>query len=70
MNFVPLTLGKEFVMPLKGNGKVATSAEAKQLGRFYTSRGHKLRLLKELKMQGSQRIEIRLVSCHDFVQAI
>ena len=57
-------------MPLKGNGKVATSAEAKQLGRCYTSRGHKLRLLKELKMQGSQRIEIRLVSCHDFVQAI
>jgi DDE superfamily endonuclease len=34
MKFVKLTLGKEFVMPLKGNRKVATSAEAKQQGRY------------------------------------
>ncbi len=30
MKFVKLTLEKEFVMPLKGNRKVATSVEAKQ----------------------------------------
>jgi hypothetical protein len=34
MKFVKLTLGKEFVMPLKGNRKVATSADAKQQGRY------------------------------------
>lgn len=34
MNFVKNTLEKEFVMPLKGNRKVATSAEAKQNGRY------------------------------------
>jgi hypothetical protein len=34
MNFVKITLEKEFVMPLKGNRKVATSAEAKQNGRY------------------------------------
>ena len=34
MNFVKVTLGKEFVMPLKGNRKVATSADAKQEGRY------------------------------------
>jgi hypothetical protein len=34
MNFVHITLEKEFVMPLKGNRKVATSAEAKQQGRY------------------------------------
>jgi hypothetical protein len=34
MNFVKITLEKEFVMPLKGNRKVAMSAEAKQNGRY------------------------------------
>jgi hypothetical protein len=34
MKFVKLTLEKEFVMPLKGNRKVAMSAEAKQEGRY------------------------------------
>jgi len=34
MNFVKITLEKEFVMPLKGNRKVATSADAQQKGRY------------------------------------
>jgi len=34
MNFVKITLEKDFVMPLKSNRKVATSAEAKQNGRY------------------------------------
>lgn len=34
MNFIKLTLEKEFIMPLKGNRKVAMSAEAKQEGRY------------------------------------
>jgi hypothetical protein len=34
MNFVKITLEKEFVMPLKGNRKVATSADLKQEGRY------------------------------------
>lgn len=34
MNFVHLTLKKEFVMPLKGNRKVAMSVEAKQQGHY------------------------------------
>jgi hypothetical protein len=34
MKFIKLTLEKEFVMPLKGNRKVALSAEAKQQGRY------------------------------------
>jgi hypothetical protein len=34
MKFVKLTLEKEFVMPLKGNRKVAMSVEAKQEGRY------------------------------------
>lgn len=34
MKFVKLTLKKEFVMPLKGNRKVALSVEAKQQGRY------------------------------------
>ncbi|MCS6909502.1 MAG: transposase [Anaerolineales bacterium] len=34
MNFVKLTLKKEFVMPLKGNRKVALSVEAKKQGRY------------------------------------
>ena len=34
MNFVNLTLQKEFVMPLKGNRKVALSVDAKQQGRY------------------------------------
>jgi DDE superfamily endonuclease len=34
MKFVKLTLEKEFVMPLKGNRKVAMSAKAKQEGRY------------------------------------
>ena len=34
MNFVKITLQKEFAMPLKGNRKVATSADAKQQGRY------------------------------------
>lgn len=34
MNFVHLTLKKEFVMPLKGNRKVALSVEAKQQGHY------------------------------------
>ena len=34
MNFVKITLEKEFVMPLKGNRKVAVSADAKQEGRY------------------------------------
>lgn len=34
MNFVKLTLNQDFVMPLKANRKVATSADAKQEGRY------------------------------------
>ena len=34
MKFVKLTLEKEFIMPLKGNRKVALSVEAKQEGRY------------------------------------
>ncbi|GIV87171.1 MAG: hypothetical protein KatS3mg054_1200 [Chloroflexus sp.] len=34
MNFVKLTRTKEFVMPLKGNRKVALSVDAKQQGRY------------------------------------
>jgi len=34
MNFVKLTLEKEFIMPLKGNRKVAMSVDAKQEGRY------------------------------------
>jgi hypothetical protein len=34
MKFDKITLKKEFVMPLKGNRKVAMSAEAKQQGRY------------------------------------
>jgi len=34
MNFVKITLKKEFVMPLKGNRKVALSVDAKQSGRY------------------------------------
>jgi hypothetical protein len=34
MNFVKITLIKEFVMPLKGNRKVARSVDAKQQGRY------------------------------------
>jgi hypothetical protein len=34
INFVKLTLKKEFVMPLKGNRKVAMSVAAKQQGRY------------------------------------
>jgi hypothetical protein len=34
MNFVKLTLKKEFVMPRKGNRKVALSVDAKQQGRY------------------------------------
>ena len=34
MNFVKITLKKEFVMPLKANRKVATSADAQQEGRY------------------------------------
>jgi hypothetical protein len=34
MKFVKITLQKEFVMPLKGNRKVATSVEAKRQGRY------------------------------------
>ena len=34
MNFVKVTLKKEFVMPLKGNRKVALSVDAKQAGRY------------------------------------
>jgi DDE superfamily endonuclease len=34
INFVKLTLKKEFVMPLKGNRKVALSKDAKQSGRY------------------------------------
>lgn len=34
MNFVKLTLKKEFVMPLKGNRKLALSVDAKQQGRY------------------------------------
>ncbi len=34
MKFVKLTLKKEFVMPLKGNRKVALSLEAKRQGRY------------------------------------
>jgi len=34
MKFVQITLKKEFVMPLKGNRKVALSVEAKQQGRY------------------------------------
>ena len=34
MNFVKITLAKEFIMPLKGNRKVATSLDAKQAGRY------------------------------------
>jgi DDE superfamily endonuclease len=34
MNFVRITLEKDFVMPLKANRKVATSADAQQEGRY------------------------------------
>ena len=34
MQFVKITLEKEFVMPLKANRKVATSADAQQAGRY------------------------------------
>ena len=34
MNFDKLTLKKEFVMPLKGNRKVALSVEASGRGRY------------------------------------
>lgn len=34
MNFVKITLKKEFVMPLKGNRKVSLSVAAKQAGRY------------------------------------
>jgi DDE superfamily endonuclease len=34
MNFVKLTLQKEFIMPLKGNRKVALSVDTKQAGRY------------------------------------
>ncbi len=34
MNFVKITLEKEFIMPLKGNRKVATRRDAKQTGRY------------------------------------
>ncbi|MBK6647035.1 MAG: transposase [Anaerolineales bacterium] len=34
MNFVKITLKKEFVMPLKGNRKVSLSVDAKQAGRY------------------------------------
>jgi len=34
MNFVKVTLKKEFVMPLKGNRKLALSLDAKQSGRY------------------------------------
>lgn len=34
MNFVKITLKKDFVMPLKANRKVAMSADAKQEGRY------------------------------------
>ena len=34
MNFVKITLKKEFVMPLKGNRKVSMSVAAKQAGRY------------------------------------
>jgi hypothetical protein len=34
MNFVKTTLKKEFVMPIKANRKVATSANARQKGRY------------------------------------
>ena len=34
MNFVKLILKKEFIMPLKGNRKVAMSVDAKQAGRY------------------------------------
>jgi hypothetical protein len=34
MNFVKLTLNKEFVMPLKGNRKVALSVDTQQQGRY------------------------------------
>ena len=34
MNFVKITLEKDFIMPLKGNRKVATSADAQQEGRY------------------------------------
>lgn len=34
MNFVKITLKKDFVMPLKANRKVATRADAKQEGRY------------------------------------
>lgn len=34
MRFVKITLEKDFIMPLKANRKVATSADAKQQGRY------------------------------------
>jgi hypothetical protein len=36
----------------------------------YTLHGHKLRFLEELKAQGKQRIQVRLVSCHSLIQAL
>jgi hypothetical protein len=34
MNFVKITLEKDFIMPLKANRKVATSVDAQQVGRY------------------------------------
>ena len=46
----------------------AAIQEARDNGGIYTLHGHKLRFLKELEAQGEQRIEIRFVSGHGFVQ--
>ena len=52
MNFVKLTLKKEFVMPLKGNRKVALSVDAKQQGRY--------RRVDTLELEAMQPVTIYL----------
>lgn len=50
MNFVKLTLKKEFVMPIKGNRKVAVSLQAKQQGRYQRVDTLKLEPMKPVRV--------------------
>lgn len=50
MNFVKLKLKKEFIMPLKGNRKVALSLEAKQQGRYQRVDTLELEAMKPVKV--------------------
>lgn len=50
MNFVKITLKKEFVMPLKGNRKVSLSVDAKQAGRYQSVDTLNLEPLKPIEV--------------------